>query len=83
MLFVNEIAEITHGVVDQFSGAANKNIGDAFLLVWKFHDDDVSFNEDTDAITLKTESFRVNQVADMSALSFLKIIAALRRSRKL
>lgn len=36
MLFVNEIGEIVHGIVDSYSGAANKNIGDAFLLVWKF-----------------------------------------------
>ncbi len=41
MLFVNEIAEVVHGEVDKFSGAANKNIGDAFLLVWKFHHSDV------------------------------------------
>lgn len=33
MVFVNEIAEIVHSIVDHFSGAANKNIGDAFLLV--------------------------------------------------
>ena len=39
MLFVNEIGEIVHGVVDRYQGAANKNIGDAFLLVWKFDDD--------------------------------------------
>ena len=25
-----------HSVVDKHSGAANKNIGDAFLLVWRF-----------------------------------------------
>ena len=36
MLFVNEIAEIVHSIVDAYSGAANKNIGDAFLLVWKY-----------------------------------------------
>ena len=83
MVFVNEIAEITHGIVDQFSGAANKNIGDAFLLVWKFHEDDVIYNEDTETIDLKKESFRTFQVADMSVISFLKIIAALKRSRKL
>ena len=35
MLFVNEIGAIIHRIVDQYSGAANKNIGDAFLLVWK------------------------------------------------
>lgn len=40
MLFVNEIGEIVHNIIDQYSGAANKNIGDAFLLVWKFHNED-------------------------------------------
>jgi class 3 adenylate cyclase len=37
MKFVNEIGEIVHSVVDSYSGAPNKNIGDAFLMVWKFH----------------------------------------------
>jgi len=27
-------------MVDRYGGNANKNIGDAFLLVWKFHDSD-------------------------------------------
>jgi len=36
MLFVNNIGEIVHTMTDRFQGAANKNIGDAFLLVWKF-----------------------------------------------
>jgi len=35
MMFVNTVAEIVHGLVDQYGGTANKNIGDAFLLVWK------------------------------------------------
>ena len=37
MSYVNQIAEITHSMVDRYGGSANKNIGDAFLLVWKFH----------------------------------------------
>ena len=41
MVFVNEISEIVHGMVDKFSGAANKNIGDAFLLVWKFPEESI------------------------------------------
>jgi class 3 adenylate cyclase len=41
MLFVNEIADLVHGIVDSLSGAANKNIGDAFLLAWKYLEDDV------------------------------------------
>ena len=34
--FINTIAEIVHGVSDQYSGQANRNIGDAFLIVWQF-----------------------------------------------
>lgn len=36
MGFVNEIANITHNLVDSTTGAPNKNIGEAFLFVWKF-----------------------------------------------
>ena len=43
MIFVNNIAEIVHTIVDRFQGSPNKNIGDAFLLVWKFRLDDDSF----------------------------------------
>jgi len=41
MVFVNTIGEIVHSTVDRYAGSANKNIGDAFLLVWKFptHDE--------------------------------------------
>jgi len=35
MVFVNEIADIVHSCVNSFGGATNKNIGDAFLNVWK------------------------------------------------
>ena len=38
MKFVNEIAEVVHGTIDQMTGATNKNIGEAFLFVWKFPD---------------------------------------------
>jgi len=82
MLFVNEIGEIVHGVVDQFSGAANKNIGDAFLLVWKFPEEDVERDEEADTIALKDNN-RVHQLTDMSVISFLKIISNIKRSRKL
>jgi class 3 adenylate cyclase len=35
MIFVNKVAEITHRHVVKSGGHPNKNIGDAFLLVWK------------------------------------------------
>ena len=80
MLFVNEIAEIVHSIVDHFSGAANKNIGDAFLLVWKFREEDLDTEEEELVLVPCNE---VTQIADMSALSFLKIIAKINRSAKL
>ncbi len=36
MVFVNRIGEIIHEIVNENSLSANKNIRDAFLLVWKF-----------------------------------------------
>jgi class 3 adenylate cyclase len=40
MLFVNVIGEIVHQTVHMYSGFANKNVGDAFLIVWKFDKQD-------------------------------------------
>ena len=50
MVFVNTIADIVHSSVENYEGAANKNIGDAFLLVWKLMDNGYKFyheNENT------------------------------------
>lgn len=41
MLFVNQIASILHGATHQFGGTVNKNIGSAFLLIWKFEQQDM------------------------------------------
>lgn len=35
MMFVNKIADVVHNKVVFHQGFPNKNIGDAFLLVWK------------------------------------------------
>ena len=51
MLFVNNIGDIVHTITDRYLGAANKNIGDAFLLVWRIVDSKYSINESTNEIT--------------------------------
>lgn len=38
IMYINTIAEIVHGDAKIFHGAANKNIGAAFLLAWKICD---------------------------------------------
>lgn len=54
MSYVNEIAELVHGVVDKFSGTPNKNIGDAFLFVWKFCNKNVRMNHQTGVLLPKS-----------------------------
>jgi class 3 adenylate cyclase len=76
LVFVNEIAKIVHTKVDHFSGAANKNIGDAFLLVWKFPEELIV--EQDGSVTVQDHPF-VRQMADMALISFLKIIAAINK----
>ncbi len=41
MKFINTIAEIVHSVANKYSGKSNKNLGDSFLMVWKFRDSDI------------------------------------------
>jgi len=36
MTFVNVIADLVHSEVDKYGGSANKNMGEAFLIIWKF-----------------------------------------------
>jgi class 3 adenylate cyclase len=65
MTFVNQIAEIIHGVVTEFHGAANKNNGDTFLLIWR-----------TSGLTAGVRS----KLADMAMVAFARMLAALHRS---
>jgi|APSaa5957512535_1039671.scaffolds.fasta_scaffold285042_1 class 3 adenylate cyclase len=82
MLFVNEIGEIVHSTVDRYSGAANKNVGDAFLLVWKILEEDHITDKITGELSVKVCS-RVNQLCDMAVISFLLLKSALKKSRKM
>ncbi len=65
MLFVNRIAHILHSIVVQCSGAANKNIGDAFLLTWKLDE--------------KLTVAQVASLADQALLAFMKSLIELSR----
>lgn len=54
MVYVNTLAEIVHSWVDEFGGAANKNIGEAFLLVWKFDPLDYEYKENDEINLIKS-----------------------------
>lgn len=83
MIFVNEVAEIVHKVVDEYSGSSNKNIGDAFLLVWKFEDEDVEVDPLSKNMSVKREQLNVKALAELAVLSFIKVQPGLARSAKL
>jgi len=68
MVFVNQVAEIVHRVVDQFLGAPSANLGQAFLLVWQFNH-----------FQLQGRS----KVADLSVMAFVQVVAALSRDAAL
>merc|ERR1719217_970287 len=68
MLFVNRIAGVVHQCIDDFFGAPNKNIGDAFLLVWRLSGQPQK---------------KQQRLADMALISFVKIIASISRSATL
>ncbi|CAD8159659.1 unnamed protein product [Paramecium pentaurelia] len=80
MVFVNSIAEIVHSMVNRYQGSANKNIGDAFLLVWKISDH--SWYEENGKIRWKNLE-QINIIADCSLFSFMKIFAKINREPKI
>jgi len=81
MVFVNEIAEIVHEITTDHCGSANKNIGDAFLLIWKFEDKFTIIDENNELSLLNIS--QVNQIVDCSLISFLKILSKIQKSYKL
>lgn len=85
MVFVNNIAEIVHSLVDRFQGSANKNIGDAFLLVWKFKNKDHKKIEKyfTNPLTIIKNKKSINNLCDLGIMSFLKIISKINRKLKI
>lgn len=68
-------------VVDRYAGAANKNIGDAFLLVWKMDPKKYTVNEDG-SVTWHDLKY-VEVLADCSIISFMKIQAKINREPKI
>ena len=57
ILFVNSIAAIVSDECTRSLGAINKNIGDAFLMVWKWEDQESRTLEGGMGTTKKSSSF--------------------------
>ena len=79
MVFVNEIADIVHGTTHKFLGSPNKNIGDAFLVVWKVPS---KYVEIVDSEPQPRSVPFVADFADMAAISFILTVIGINRSKK-
>ena len=79
MLFVNQIAEITHSQTTKFGGSANKNIGEAFLLVWKYKNINEFKGKELIEMSQLAISLGNRQMADMALFAFLKVIAKINK----
>jgi len=67
MTFVNQIAEIVHGVVDECHGYSSMNSGDQFLLIWRTSE-------------IMGDADLLRRMADMSMLAFARILGSIHRS---
>jgi class 3 adenylate cyclase len=81
MPFVNRVADIVHSIVNLHQGAANKNIGEAFLLVWRIPDTETVIGDDNQLKTMGGDMTRT--LADLSVISFIKVVAGITKSYKL
>ena len=62
-------------------GSPNKNIGDAFLLVWKYKETDLKFQQNKEKKIMElAETKRVKQIADLAVLSFVRMVAEINKS---
>ena len=65
--FINQIAEIVHGITDEYNGVPNKIDGGSFFIVWR----------------LSGDPDKSRQLHDMAATACAKMCVAVRRSLEL
>lgn len=78
LIFVNKIGELVHESVYRYGGSANKNIGEAFLLVWKIPDQKYLLDHKTNAIEW-TDRRYLSVMADLAVLGFVKTLVKINK----
>ena len=75
MVFVNQIASIVHYATNKCAGAANKNVGDAFLLVWRLTPEDSAAGVANGVGSTEAEAANIleMQLMDNALFAFLKV----------
>ena len=70
--YVNDLADIAHNTVDAMIGDPNKNIGEAFLMVWKFPVECIDKSDHDFPKIIRSN--QVSQIADLSIIAFAKLV---------
>ncbi len=90
MIFVNQISDIVHSCVDKFNGITNKNLGDCYLLAWKFKektekekDKDKENDIKSELMNSNLSNDKVEELADCALLGFLNIIKKINKSQNI
>lgn len=77
MLFTNDIAKIVHGLTVEYLGIPNKNIGDAFLILWKLPKGLIADKKLASKQSNKQIKEITHNTADLALIAILKIIIKL------
>lgn len=78
IVFLNKVTKILHTCGERWSGSANRNDGEKYLLTWKLPDIEENENEKNEQqLELRTE------FADKSLITAVKIVSEIRRASEL
>lgn len=80
MVYVNKVGSIVHGATHDWHGAANKNIGDAFLLVWRLDAPRVMHSAKSFKSKAPTHIVDKGNMADNALVAFVKVIIDLKNA---
>jgi len=79
MLFINAVGNIVQTCVHKWSGVANKNVGDAFVVLWKVEEPQQT-ERNYNAQKHAEMAAKLSESADRSLMAFIKVLAECARS---
>ncbi len=82
LIFVNDLAEIVHEISDENFGLPDKNLGEAFSLIWNIEEEFLKENQQSKELEA-TNCNVVKQLSDAAVITVLKILMEVYRSGKL
>merc|ERR1719247_653857 len=91
MVFVNKVARIVHTSTNEWYGAANKNMGDSFFLIWTLPSPELMAKlssqretlASTDELEIPAAEYDMSFPADSALFASVKIVAEIRRATDL